>query len=276
MSTASEGGAGRGVEELLPHVTPERPDLYEALLAALAEGQVWMLLWHGSPGEEDAQYGSLEVAGHGYAPCVTSERELAASGWNRAFEVVRGRDIAAALYRDHWGLWLNPHAAGGGMGIPWLDLRRIAGGLDRLPAGPLRIGEPSVAAQPFYDELVRQALRTRALRSLRRAWVQPAVGAPYLVIGLEVDEGGGEEAAESVRAMMRRAVTAVPEGLAVGTVAMADAYDPVAMWLRANTRPFYDRDAPAPAPRHGVYPPPAQPAGGEGYGYPHPHPLPGT
>ncbi|WP_143668988.1 enhanced serine sensitivity protein SseB C-terminal domain-containing protein, partial [Streptomyces rochei] len=50
-----------------------------------------------------------------------------------------------------------------------------------------------------------------------------------------------------------------PEGLPVSTVAMTDTHDPVAMWLRARTRPFYDREA------HGAAPAPA-PAGG--YGYP--------
>ena len=269
--------AGQGIEELFPEVTADRLDTYEALLAALTDGRLWMLLWHGDPGAPDARYGVMEVAGHGYAPCVTSERALAASGWNRAHEVVAGRDIAAALYPDHCGLWLNPHAPGGGLGVPWLDLRRIAGGLDRLPAGPLRIGEPSVAAPAFYHQLTEEARRTPVLRSLRRAWVQPALGAPYLVIGLDLD--GPDEpdgpSAEAVRQMMRRAVAAVPEGLAVGSVAMADIFDPVAMWLRAHPRPFYDRDAPLPAPGGPAYPPRAPeplPDGlrRHGYGYPRP------
>lgn len=266
--------AGQGVDELLAGVTADRPDSYEALLAALAAGQVRMLLWQGTAGDPEARYGAMEVDGHGYAPCVTSERELTASGWNRAHEVVDGRTIAAALYPEHWGLWLNPHHPGGGLGIPWLDLRRIADGLDRLPAGPLRIGEPSVAAPAFYHRLIEEARRTPVLRSLRRAWVQPALGTPYLVIGLDLD-ASDETAAEAVRQMMRRAVVAVPDGLAVGTVAMADAYDPVAMWLRANTLPFYDRDAP-PAPHPGpAYPavaPDPAPDGlrRHGYGYPRP------
>lgn len=266
--------AGRSVEELLPQVTAERFDLYEALLAALADGQVWMLLWDGAAGQGDAHYGAMEAAGHTYAPCVTSDAELAASKWNREHEVADVRDIAAALFPDHCGLWLNPHAPGGGLGVPWLDLRRIAGGLDRLPAGPLRIGEPSVAAPAFYHRLTEEARRTPALRSLRRAWVQPAVGMPYLVIGLDLDDPD-EQAAEAVRLMVRRAVAAVPEGLAVGSVAMADIFDPVAMWLRANTRPFYERDAP-PAPfGRPAFPPAAPevlPDGSRihGYGYPRP------
>ncbi|WP_079032345.1 enhanced serine sensitivity protein SseB C-terminal domain-containing protein [Streptomyces specialis] len=256
--------AARSVEELLPLVTADRLDTYEELLAALAGSDVWMLLWHGGPGEPESQYGSVEVAGHGYAPGVTSERELAASGWTRRHEVVSGRDIAAALYPEHWGLWLNPHAPGGGLGVPWLDLRRIAGGLDRLPAGPLRITEPSIRADAFYERLVALARRTPALRSLRRAGGRPALGAAYRVIGLDVDDPG-ERTAAAVRWMMSRAIEAVPDGLPVGTVAMADAFDPVAMWLRANTRPFYDRDAPGtpgqdPSRLHR-----------HGYGYPRPY-----
>ena len=58
--------------------------------------------------------------------------------------------------------------------------------------------------------------------------------------------------------MMQQSVGAVPDGLPVSTVAMSDDYDPVAMWLRANSRPFFDRDAHAPAPA------------ATGYGYPRP------
>jgi hypothetical protein len=58
---------------------------------------------------------------------------------------------------------------------------------------------------------------------------------------------------------MQQSVSAVPDGLPVSTVAMSDDYDPVAMWLRANARPFYDREAhasPAQAPATGYgYPP---------------------
>ena len=88
--------------------------------------------------------------------------------------------------------------------------------------------------------------------------VQPALGAPYLAIGLDVYDTS-PPAVDAVRAMMQQSVGAVPEGLPVSTVAMSDAHDPVAMWLRANSRPFYDREA------HGAVPP----AGA--YGYPPAH-----
>ncbi|MFJ6439129.1 enhanced serine sensitivity protein SseB C-terminal domain-containing protein [Streptomyces sp. NPDC091649] len=255
---AAPGASGK-VEHLMRQVTPGRYDAYEALLAAVAEGRIWMLLWHGTAGSPDAQYGNMEIDGLGYAPCVTSAQELSASGWNRAHELVTGRDIARALFPDRWGIWLNPHAPGGGVGIPWLDLRRIATGLDRLPAGPLRLTDPAIELPQFYALLTQNAHRTPAIRSLRRAWVHPAVGVPYLAIGLDLYDTG-RASVESVREMMRQSVGAVPEGLPVSTVAMSDEYDPVGMWLRANARPFYDREAHAP----GGPPPLAAP----GYGYP--------
>jgi hypothetical protein len=175
----------------------------------------------------------------------------------RSYEVVEALDVARTLYPDHYGLWLNPHAPGGGVGIPWLDLRRMAAGLDRQPAGPLRLSEPAVDIPQFYALLTQIAHRTTAVRSLRRAWVQPALGAAYLAIGLDVYDAS-PPAVDSVRAMMQQVMTAVPDGLPVSTVAMSDEFDPVAMWLRVNSRPFYDREA------HGG---PAQnPVGG--YGYP--------
>ncbi|MGW1292032.1 enhanced serine sensitivity protein SseB C-terminal domain-containing protein [Streptomyces sp. NPDC002533] len=261
MSASGTTAAGK-VEQLLRQVTPGRYDAYEELLSAVAEGRIWMLLWHGTAGSPDAQYGNMEIDGLGYAPCVTSAQELSASGWNRSHELVTGRDIARALFPDRWGIWLNPHAPGGGVGIPWLDLRRIATGLDRLPAGPLRLSEPAIELPQFYALLTQNAHRTPAIRSLRRAWVHPAVGVPYLAIGLDLYDTG-RAAVESVREMMRQSVGAVPDGLPVSTVALSDEYDPVGMWLRANTRPFYDREAhAAPAP---------PPAAAPGYGYP---PLP--
>ncbi|MEU2021171.1 enhanced serine sensitivity protein SseB C-terminal domain-containing protein [Streptomyces sp. NPDC016469] len=248
MSASGTAAAGQ-VEHMLRQVAPGRYDAYEALLQALAAGRVWMLLWHGRPGAPDAQYGNMEVDGLGYAPCVTSPQELTASGWSRDHEVAAGLDIARALYPDRWGVWLNPHAPGGGVGIPWLDLRRIATGLDRMPAGPLRISEPAIEIPQFYAQLTQNAHHTPAIRSLRRAWVQPALGVPYLAVGLDLYDTS-RPSVDAVRGMMRQSIGAVPEGLPVSTVAMSDEYDPVAMWLRANSRPFYDREAHA-APGYG-------------------------
>jgi hypothetical protein len=39
--------------------------------------------------------------------------------------------------------------------------------------------------------------------------------------------------------------------VAVSTVAMADAYDPVALWMRSNAAAFFDRDAYARGPAWG-------------------------
>ncbi|MBV9026619.1 MAG: enhanced serine sensitivity protein SseB C-terminal domain-containing protein [Streptomycetaceae bacterium] len=235
-----------------------------------------MLLWQGRSGSLDAQYGNMDIDGYGYAPCVTSAQELAASGWPRSHEIVTGRAIAAELYRERWGLWLNPHIAGGGVGIPWLDLRRVAIGLDHVPAGPLTISQPSLYIPQFYELLTQTAYRTPVVRTLRAAWVQPRFGEAFLALGVELYDNG-PQAGETVRAMVQHAAAAAPAGLPLSTVAMADEYDPVAMWMRAFARPFFDRNAygatgPFPAtapspvpPRPSVPPaPPAPLPGGNG------------
>ena len=263
---AADGAQGQwapgAVEQALREVAPGRYDAYEALLRALADGEVWVLLWQGEPGSQDAQYGNMEVSGQGYVPCVTSPQQLAVSGWNRAHERISGREIAGSLYRNRWGLWLDPHAPGGGVGVPWADLRRIAAGLDRLPAGPLSLSDPQVQAPHFYALLTQQAYATPAVRALRRAWVRPVIGEPYLAVGLDLYDTG-PQAVAAVRGMMQRSITVAPEGLAVSTVAMADEYDPVAMWMAAFARPFFDRQLMASAAPQQAGPPP-------GYGYPQP------
>ncbi|MEU5385123.1 MULTISPECIES: enhanced serine sensitivity protein SseB C-terminal domain-containing protein [Kitasatospora] len=263
--TGAVGDPG-AVERALAAVAPERWEAYEGLLRALAGGQVWMLLWHGSPGSPDAQYGNMDVGGHGYAPCATSPGQLAASGWTRAHEVVSGPEIAASLYRSRWGLWLDPHRPGGGVGVPWADLRRIALGLDRLPAGPLRISEPPVQGSPFFSVLEQQAGEVRPLRSLRRAWVQPVLGEGYLAIGLDLYDAS-PPSVEAARALVQRAAAQAPDGPGVSTVMMADEYDPVAMWMWANARPFFDRQgAPQAQPTGFGYA--AQPPAGPTQGWP--------
>lgn len=118
----------------------------------------------------------------------------------------------------------------------------MATGLDRLPAGPLRIAEPVVDVAQFYALLGQTAHRTPAVRTLCRAWVQPALGEPYLAIGIDLYDTGAQSVA-AAQSMMQESVAAVPPGLAVSTVALADDHDPVAMWMRANSRPFFDRGA---------------------------------
>ncbi|MDH6116278.1 hypothetical protein ABH930_000677 [Kitasatospora sp. GAS204A] len=274
---AAGGGAGPwgpppgadpgALERALREVAPEHWDAYERLLRELTTGRVWMLLWHGTPGSPDAQYGNMDIGGHGYAPAVTSPEQLAASGWARAHEVISGQEIAASLYRTRWGLWLNPHAPGGGVGVPWADLRRVAGGLDRLPAGPLRLSEPQLPGlEGFYGLLTQQAPAVRPVRALRRAWVCPVVGEAYLAIGLELYDTS-PPAVEAVRALMQRAIAQAPPGLAVSTVAMSDDLDPVALWMRANTRPFFHREATG-AQYPATYPPASFPAGSYGHSMP--------
>jgi hypothetical protein len=52
---------------------------------------------------------------------------------------------------------------------------------------------------------------------------------------------------------------------------MTDDYDPVVMWMRANARPFYDREAHAAPPQPQLQASPQSQAPAAGYGYPPVH-----
>lgn len=244
VSASGTAAAGQ-VEHMMRQVTPGRYESYESLLHALSEGRLWMLLWQGQPGSPDAQYGGMEVESLGYAPCVTSPRSWPPAAGTGATRWSPGGTSPARCTRTA-GACGSTRTPRGGLGVPWADLRRIATGLERMPAGPLRLSEPAIELPQFYGLLTQHAHRTPAVRSLRRAWVQPALGSPYLAVGLDLYDASAP-ALESVREMMRQSVGVVPEGVPVCTVALADEHDPVAMWLRAQTRPFYDREGQAPA-----------------------------
>lgn len=49
VSASGTAAAGQ-VEHMLRQVAPGRLDTYESLLRSLSDGQVWMLLWHGTAG----------------------------------------------------------------------------------------------------------------------------------------------------------------------------------------------------------------------------------
>lgn len=239
--------AGPTVAELRTRVTgPDRLAAYEELLAALGRQDVVMPVWEGAPEDDDARFGLLEIDGHAYAPGFTSRERLAAAGWGRGHVVLPSRSVAAALYRERCGLWLDPHEADGGMGVPWLDLRRVAEGLDRLAAGPLHLSEPPAALTGFCRQLAADAARVPGVHRLWRAWVRPAMGAPHLAVGVEL--AASATAAASLFPMVGRALPLLPAGVTAAGVDMADPYDPVALWLRSASAPFYDRDAPRGAP----------------------------
>lgn len=224
------------VEQAVRQVAPRDYEAYERLLQALARGHVWMLLWQGEPGSPDAQYGNMEVHGSRYAPAFTSEEQLRESRWDRGWEVHAVIEIAATLYPDQWGIWLNPHRDGGGVGVPYLDLRRIVGGLDKLPPGPLRVGEPIVDDSAFWSALSAELAASGVVRAAHRAYIEPVIGDPRLVIGTQLTDADPATVDRMKFAMSRAA--GMLQGITMSSVSLDDPYDPVAKWMRENTRSF--------------------------------------
>ncbi|MGR7002661.1 enhanced serine sensitivity protein SseB C-terminal domain-containing protein [Yinghuangia aomiensis] len=224
------------VEHAMRQVAPQGYEAYEVLLQALDRGHVWMLLWQGQPGSPDAQYGNMEVHGSHYAPAFTSEEQLRESRWDRGWEVHAVKEIGATLYPDRWGIWLDPHMQGGGIGIPFLDLRRIVTGLDRTLPGPLRVGEPTAQDPAFWSMVAAELAGSGVVRAAHRAYVEPSVGTPCVVLGIRTADAD-PATTDRVHAAVARASAAMPGG-PLSWVPLDDPYDPVAGWLRDHTRSF--------------------------------------
>ena len=200
---------------MLRQVTPGRYDAYEALLRALAtpsSGQVWMLLWHGQAGSPDAQYGNMEVEGYGYAPV----RHLRPGAVGQRLEPRRTRWSTASTWpapstrtTSASGSTRTPPAAASAS--PGSTCAASPPAWTASPPARCACPNPAIEIPQFYALLAQNAHRTPAVRSLRRAWVQPALGAPYLAIGLDVYDTS-PPAVDSVRAMMQQSIGAVPDG----------------------------------------------------------------
>ncbi|GAA4949613.1 hypothetical protein GCM10023238_14940 [Streptomyces heliomycini] len=70
--------------------------------------------------------------------------------------------------------------------------------------------------------------------------MQPALGAPYLAIGLDVYDAS-PPAVDAVRALMQQSLGAVPDGLPVSTVVMSDSTTRSRCGCAPTSRPFYDQ-----------------------------------
>ena len=203
-----------------------------------------MLLWHGQPRlprrPVRQRWRSTATATR---PASASPRELAASGWTRDHEVVSGRDIALTLYPDRSGpVAESARRAAAASVSPGSTCAGSPSGSTNCPPGRCRSANRPCGSRSSTRCWRRPRTAHRAVRALRRRGCSPVLGEPYLAIGVELYDGPRRRPSSGAAddAAGRRGV---PEGLAVSTVAMADGYDPVAMWMRANGQPFFDREA---------------------------------
>jgi SseB protein C-terminal domain/SseB protein N-terminal domain len=157
-----------------------------------------------APGEP-LPFPQVEHRGRVGVPAFTAV-QLAASLWAGAerdrLVPLTGLQLAVLWPPDDPALLLNPGASLG-TAISGRDVRSLQDVFMRLGPEPLEpdsevlVSRPGDDARALLDDVAAVAARTSAVRSVRAAVVRPdREGArPYVVLGLELDEGNAAPAA---------------------------------------------------------------------------------
>ncbi|MGC1210937.1 MAG: enhanced serine sensitivity protein SseB C-terminal domain-containing protein [Micromonospora sp.] len=211
----------------------------DELLAALADGDLWLPLPAGTPVDDEIQLPIVAMDGQPLVVVYTSAEQYARGAGDGTHAVLRGRDLAERLPAE-LGLAVNP---GGEYGLPIrpVGVRAMSGGAHTLRAGQqVRLGVPDDEPEELLAAVADRLRAVPAVASARRALMQVGDEPPGLLIGLAIDPALDQER-ERALAAVRAAVAAVPVGYEVDTIILDDPAAPLQGWLLANTPPCYER-----------------------------------
>ncbi|MGC5021702.1 enhanced serine sensitivity protein SseB C-terminal domain-containing protein [Micromonospora sp. DT47] len=211
----------------------------DELLAALADGELWLSLPAGAPADDEIQLPIVAMDGHPLVVVYTSAEQYARGAGEGTHAVMRGRDLADRLPAE-LGLAVNP---GGEYGLPIrpVGVRAMSGGAHTLRAGQqVRLGLPAEEPEELLAALAERLRAVPAVASARRAWMQVGDEPPGLLIGVALDPATDPDR-ERTLAAVRDAVAAVPVDYAVDTIFLDNPADTVQGWLLDNTQPCHER-----------------------------------
>ncbi|GAA1823782.1 enhanced serine sensitivity protein SseB [Planosporangium flavigriseum] len=211
----------------------------DQLLQALADSQLWVPLPDGVAEGAQARLPVMVIDEQPYVVVYTSAEQYARGAGQQAHMVISGRELAGIL-AEMLGLAVNPGAEAG-LPIRPEGVRYLRGGRRTIPAGQqIRLGDPAEEPQALLAALATAFEAVPAVIVARRALAQTGDEPPFLLIGVEADQSVGDWR-EAALAAANAAVAAAPPPLAVDTVFLDDATDPVTAWMLAHTEPFYRR-----------------------------------
>jgi len=219
------------------------------IVEVLGRSQVWVPLpAGGGPDSPDLNVPTVEIGGAAYVPVFSSEQQFRQIvGEQMSFTVAPAVEFARGL-PPQVGIAVNPE---GMVGVP-LPPPAVAelcrSGRSELDGaatgGRVRLFEPDWQDEPV-DFLASAGLEFAAagvVRTARRTLASVEGGAPALFVGVELDLADDAGRAAAMDAL-GRALHTVPVPWPVQLVFLDLAGpDPVATWLHARVRPFYDRD----------------------------------
>ncbi|MER7044221.1 enhanced serine sensitivity protein SseB [Streptomyces jumonjinensis] len=224
------------------------PSAGARLVEVLGRSPVWVPLPNGgTPESRNLDLPTMEIAGAAYVPVFSSEQQfMTCVGGPMPFTVAPARDFARGL-PPQLGIAVNP---GGTVGVPLpppavAELCRAGSTPLDGPAtgGRVRLFEPDWQDEPvdFLAAAAGEFEECGVVHTARRALGSVEGEPPALFIGVQLSSRDGSEGTAPLDAL-GRALGRAAVGWPVSLILLDIAQDPVADWMLAKVRPFYQRD----------------------------------
>ncbi|MFF8954361.1 enhanced serine sensitivity protein SseB [Streptomyces sp. NPDC014894] len=225
------------------------PSAGARLVEVLGRSPLWVPLPRGgSPDSRDLDLPTMEIDGAPYVPVFSSEQQfMSCVGGHMAFTVAPARDFARGL-PPQLGIAVNPGGAVGAPLPPPAVAELCRAGVPAAPDGPaaggrVRMFEPDWQEEPvdFLAAAAGEFHEARVVLTARRALASVEGDPPALFIGVQLSSWEGPGGSAPLDAL-GRALGRVQVPWPVNLVLLDVARDPVADWMLATVRPFYQRD----------------------------------
>ncbi|MGD1220249.1 enhanced serine sensitivity protein SseB [Streptomyces krungchingensis] len=241
------GWPGNELEEVLS-ASLGVPSAGARIVEVLGRSFVWVPLPKGGgPHSGPLDLPTLEIEGQAYVPVFSSEEQFRqVTGGRLSYTIAPAVEFARGL-PPQVGIAVNPDGVVG-VPLPPLAVAELCRA-GRTPldgpasGGRVRLFEPDWQDDPvdFLSAASAEFAATGVVISARRCLASIEGGDPVMFIGVELSQWEGDARTLPLDAL-GRALGRVPVGHAVNLVLLDVAQDPVGDWMRAQVRPFYQRE----------------------------------
>ncbi|GGS96697.1 MULTISPECIES: enhanced serine sensitivity protein SseB [Streptomyces] len=238
------GWPGNELEEVLS-ASLGVPSAGGRIIEVLGRSLLWIPLPNGGgPDSGPLDLPTTDIEGQTYVPVFSSEEQLRqVAGAHMPYTVAPALEFARGL-PPQAGIAVNP---GGVVGVPLppdavAELCRAG----RTPldgpntGGRVRLFEPDWQDDPvdFLSAASAEFAGTGVVLTARRCLAAVETADPVMFVGVELSQWEGDLRTRPLEAL-GRALAKVPVRWPVSLVLMDVTDDPVATWLKASVRPFY-------------------------------------
>jgi hypothetical protein len=224
---------------------PAGPSAGARIVEVLGRSFVWVPLPNGGgPQSGPLDLPTMDLGGQVYVPVFSSEEQFRqATGGHMSYTIAPAVEFARGL-PPQVGIAVNPDGVVGVPLPPMAVAELCRAGRTPLDGsasgGRVRLFEPDWQEEPmdFLAAASAEFAGTGVVLSARRCLASIEGDDPVMFIGVELSVWEGEARNLPLDAL-GRALGRVPMNIPVNLVLLDVTQDPVADWMRAQVRPFY-------------------------------------